>query len=66
MISYATFCRLRQLRDQDRLDISQIAAELRIHRQTVATWINRQEYQRRAVSRKRTPSPIRTCGMTTT
>lgn len=54
MISYATFCRLRQLRDQDRLDITQIAAELRIHRQTVATWINRQEYQRRAVSRPRT------------
>ena len=48
MISYQTFCRLRQLRDQDRLDISQIAAELRLHRQTVAQWIGRQEYRQRA------------------
>jgi transposase len=54
VISYPTFCRLRQLRDQDRLDIPQIAAELRLHRQTVATWIDRAEYRQRAASRPRT------------
>ena len=57
MISYPTFCRLRQLRDQDRLDISQIAAELRLHRQTVATWIDRTEYRQRATKRVR-PSKL--------
>jgi transposase len=54
VISYPTFCRLRQLRDQDRLDIVQIAAELRLHRQTVATWIDRAEYRQRAAGRPRT------------
>ena len=47
MISYPTFCRLRQLHDQDRLDISQIAEELKLHRQTVATWVGRPQYQQR-------------------
>ncbi len=47
MISYPTFCRLRQLHDQDGLDVSQIAGELKLHRQTVATWIGRPQYQQR-------------------
>lgn len=51
MISYPTFCRLRQLCDQDGLNLSQIAAELRLHRQTVATWIDRKEYRQRATPR---------------
>jgi len=54
MISYPTFCRLRQLCDQDGLNLSQIATELRLHRQTVATWIDRKEYRQRATPRPRT------------
>lgn len=47
MIDYATFCRIRQLRDQDRLSFTQIAAELGLHPETVSTWAARPTYQQR-------------------
>ena len=54
MITYADFCRLRQLHDHDRLDAAQIAAEMRLHPQTVAKWIAQPTYTQRASTRPRT------------
>lgn len=47
MIDYQTFCKLRQLHDVDRLSVTQIAAELGLHRETVANWIPRPKYEQR-------------------
>ena len=47
MIDYQTFCKLRHLHDVDRLSITQIAAELGLHRETVSTWISRPKYEQR-------------------
>ena len=47
MIDYETFCRLRQLRDEQGLKISQIAAQLDLDPKTVANWIERATYQQR-------------------
>jgi len=52
MISYPTFCRLRQLRDEQGLKISQIAAALELDPKTVATWIERHTYQQRQGRRR--------------
>lgn len=47
MIDYPTFCRIHQLRDQDRLSFAQIAAELGLHPETVSVWAARPTYQQR-------------------
>ncbi len=56
MIDYETFCRLRQLRDEQGLKISQIAAQLDLDPKTVANWIERATYQQR--QGKRRPSKL--------
>jgi transposase len=52
MIDYETFCRLRQLRDEQGLKISQIAAQLDLDPKTVAQWIERATYQQRQGRRR--------------
>ena len=52
MIDYETFCRLRQLRDEKQLKISQIAAELDLDPKTVAHWMDRATYERRQGTRR--------------
>ena len=52
MIDYETFCRLRQLRDEAGLKISQIATQLHLDPKTVANWIERATYQQRQGSRR--------------
>lgn len=52
MIDYETFCRLRQLRDEEGLKISQIAAQLDLDPKTVANWIERATYQQRQGRRR--------------
>lgn len=47
MIGYPTFCRLRQLHDEQGLKASQIAAELHLDPKTVEKWIDRPTYQPR-------------------
>ena len=47
MIDYQTFCRLRQLYDEKRLKVSQIAAELQLDAKTVQKWIDQPTYQPR-------------------
>ena len=47
MIDYQTFCQLRHLRDEEQLTITQIARQLGLHWQTVATWEKRARYERR-------------------
>lgn len=56
MIDYETFCRLRQLREEQGLKISQIAAQLDLDPKTVAHWIERATYQQR--QGKRRPSKL--------
>jgi len=53
VIDYATFCRLRQLHDEQGLKVSQIAAELPLDPKTVERWIDRPTYQ----PRQGTPRP---------
>ncbi len=47
MIDYQTFCQIRQLRDEAKLTIAQIAAQLGLHWKTVAAWEKRPRYARR-------------------
>jgi len=47
MIAYDIFCQIRQLRDTGHLTITQIAAQLGLHWQTVAKWEKRPRYLRR-------------------
>jgi transposase len=52
VIDYETFCRLRQLRDEMELKVSQIAAELHLDPKTVERWIDRSTYQPRQGTRR--------------
>ncbi len=52
MIDYETFCRLRQLRDEKELKVSQVAAELQLDPKTVERWIDRPTYQQRQGRRR--------------
>ena len=52
MIDYPTFCRLRQLHDEQGLSVSQIAAALELDPKTVAKWIARPTYRPRASGRR--------------
>jgi len=47
MISYETFCKIRQLADQKRLSAAQIAAALELDLKTAEKWIKRLSYQQR-------------------
>ena len=47
MIDYQTFCQIRQLRDEAHLNVTQIAAQLGLHWQTVSKWAKRPRYERR-------------------
>jgi transposase len=47
MIDYETFCKIRQLFDQKKLKVSQIAAELQLDLRTVRHWVRQRSYQRR-------------------
>ena len=47
MIDYQTFCRLRQLYDEQGLKVSQIAAELQLDPKTVEKWVDQPTYQPR-------------------
>jgi IS30 family transposase len=51
MIDYQTFHQIRHLHDQERLTAAQIARQLDLHPQTVAKWMARPKYQRRAQPR---------------
>lgn len=52
MISYQTFCQLRQLADEKRFSAAQIAAELGLDLKTAQKWIETSSYQQRRVSRR--------------
>ena len=52
MIDYLTFCRLRELADQKHLTVPQMAAELALDPKTVATWVDRPNYQRRQCAKR--------------
>jgi len=47
VISYETFCRLRQLYDEQGLKVSQIATQLQLDPKTVESWIHQLTYQQR-------------------
>lgn len=59
MIADETFCRLRQLRDEEGLKLSQIAAQLDLDPKTVAHGIERATYQQRQGQRR--PSKLDAC-----
>ena len=52
MIDYQTFCQIRQMRDQDKLGVGQIARALSLERATVRKWIGRPRYERRKSAAK--------------
>jgi transposase len=47
MIDYDTFCKIRQLADQQHLNACQIAAQLGLDTKTAQKWIDRPKYERR-------------------
>ena len=52
MIDYETFCRLRQLYDEQGLKISQIAVELQLDPKTVEKWVDQPTYLPRQGTRR--------------
>ena len=52
MIDYATFMRIKFLRDNDKMRISQIAAELQLDRRTVVAMLRRKNYLPRQIGRR--------------
>ncbi len=52
MIDYETFCRLRQLYDEQGLKVSQIAAELHLDPKTVERWLDQPTYRPRQGTRR--------------
>jgi transposase len=53
MIDYQTFHQIRHLHQQDHLTAAQIARQLDLHPQTVAKWMARPKYQRRAQPKRK-------------
>jgi IS30 family transposase len=53
MIDYQTFHQIRHLHEQEHLTVAQIARQLDLHRQTVAKWMARPKYQRRAQPKRK-------------
>jgi transposase len=47
MIDYQTFCQIRHLRDEQHLNVTQIAHQLGLHWQTASKWEKRPRYERR-------------------
>ncbi len=52
MISYPVFCQIRELHEQKCLTVPQIAAELALDPKTVAKWVERTAFQRRACAKR--------------
>ena len=52
MISYETFCKIRQLADQKHLSAAQIAAELDLDLKTADKWMHRPTYQQRHAAKR--------------
>jgi transposase len=52
VISYSVFCQLRELADQKRLSVAQIADELKMDPRTVAFWVARPTYQQRQSAKR--------------
>jgi len=52
VIDYQTFCRLRELYDEKKLSIAQIAVELKLDAKTVRCWAERPTYQARQGTRR--------------
>jgi len=60
MISYETFCKIRQLCDQKHFSAAQIAAELELDLKTAEKWVQRRTYQpRRPVKRTSKLDPFK-------
>jgi transposase len=60
VISYSLFCQLRELADQKRLTVAQIADELKLDPRTVALWVARPTYrQRQGVKRPSKLDPFK-------
>jgi len=53
MIDFHTYHQIRYLRDTEQLSGTKIAAALHVHRDTVRKWLQRENYQRRAVAPER-------------
>jgi len=47
MIEYATYCRIHELSDRDKLLAPQIAAELSLDERTVRFWLDEESYRPR-------------------
>ena len=52
MITYHTFCQIRQLFDEKQLSAVQIAAELQLHLKTVEKSVKQTQYQPRRAARR--------------
>ena len=52
MISYETFCKLRQMFDQKHLSAAQIAAELELDLKTAEKWVKQPAYQPRRLAKR--------------
>ena len=48
MIDYELYCRIKDLRDKDRLTIVQIARELHLNDRTVGRWLAADKFRQRA------------------
>ena len=52
MISYETWCQIRDYRDRQGMTLSQIAKALQLHERTVSTWAALSHYEsRKSVAR---------------
>ncbi len=47
MISYETYCKIRDYHERERLTIAQTARALGVHAQTVAKWVKRSQFRAR-------------------
>ena len=45
MIDYATYCRIRSLRQEQKLRVGQIARQLQLHKHTVGYWLKHDYHQ---------------------
>jgi len=52
MITYAIYCQIRALRQQEKLRVGQIARQLQLHRDTVRHWLKHEYHQARRSGRR--------------
>ena len=45
MIEYATYCRIRSLRQEQKLKVGQIAQQLQLDKKTVRSWLQHDYHQ---------------------